>query len=223
MGYYNYRSRSHYAPKPRQPVEDFENRWLSISSEPGLSDWESSFIDSVKQEYSKSGGLTDKQIRTFQKIEKAHSPQAKADEANWAVDYRSKYQSDAKILIEHYSLQETSFYWHNIIDRCKAGEVPPKGPFLKMHGNKFSQSVINGHKSESKFKQGSVVQIRSTYDSRSFRNVLCMVIKTDLVPVRYAKAGTKRYVLLPFGSQKTIRLDESSIMKRNKNGKAYGR
>ena len=201
MGYYNYRSRSHYAPKPRQPVEDFENRWLSISSEPGLSDWESSFIDSVKQEYSKSGGLTDKQIRTFQKIEKAHSPQAKADEANWAVDYRSKYQSDAKILIEHYSLQETSFYWHNIIDRCKAGEVPPKGPF----------------------KQGSVVQIRSTYDSRSFRNVLCMVIKTDLVPVRYAKAGTKRYVLLPFGSQKTIRLDESSIMKRNKNGKAYGR
>ncbi len=218
-----YRTRSTYAAKPREEVPDFEKRWSDLRPKEIEGSWGASFLDSIKEEYKKQAGLTFKQLRTFQKLEKAHSAEGKAADSAWSDEYRANYESDAKILVEHFDHPDVALYWANVLDKCRAGAVPPRGPFLKMFGNKFSQAVIAAHKAEPKFSQGSVVQVRSNYSAKPFQNVLCMVIKTDLVPIRVAKTGTKRYTLLPFGSQNPITLDEAYLMKKNKNGKVYDR
>ena len=182
------------------------------------------FIDSLKKFYEKWGGLTEKQIKSFEKIETAYAPEQKRAWIEWVAEYKSEYYKDSLIVAAYYAKQGyyTKISTNILLDN---DYVPLKKAFLKMYNNKYAQKVLIATKAEPLFKVNDLVQLRATVGKnwsdqhlKKYRLRKCVVLKNDL-PIKNAVNGAKRYKLLPMGSSETIECDERFLMKPNKRGK----
>ena len=216
-------SRQRYQAKPLVDHPNLQARLDKVQKEE-LNARSKEFVDSLADYYKKKGGLTENQLRYFEKIESRFSPQEKKKFDGWKLIYQKNHIKDARI-IAHYYLK-AGYYAQtaaNIIN--DESFVPTHKQFDKMCGNKYAQKVLENYKAPPKFKKNQMVQIRSTAGSctidshlLNLKNRLCFVLNTD-VPIAHAVNGGKRYSILPLGEGNTIEADERYLMKPNKKGK----
>ena len=199
-------------------------RLRKISKEEELDDYSKGFLESLLEFYNKSGGLTDRQLASFEKIESRFSPQEKAKLVLWKQEYLEKHKKDAMIIAKYYS---RTGYYHGVASRILGDEkyIPPKDKWERMMKNQYAQKVLEAARSDPKFALNDKVQVRGTagstikeYDLKPYRMRLGFVLANDL-PIVNAVKGAKRYNVLLMGESNTIDIDERYLMKPNRKGK----
>ena len=183
------------------------------------------FILSLKEWYDKAGGLTPRQLDSFQQVESRYSPAEKAKLKEWTVDYRENHLSEAKVLASYYL---NAGYWVEMAAQILNAEdyIPPRHKYFKMSTNKYALRVLENYRNAPKFEKGAMVQLRATVGKHSsyrylgeFRNRLCFVLDHSSNTLSATKGG-KGYTVLPMGHHEPIRLEERHLMKPNKKGKS---
>jgi len=182
------------------------------------------FLISLSEFFTRKGGLTEKQLISFEKIESRFSPHEQAKLVLWENEYRKHHLSDAKIIAEYYT--RTGYYTTvatNII--TDQGFVPQRAEYYRMVNNKYATKVLEAFKAIPRFEKNAQVQLRSTVGNtgyehrlRPLRSRICFVLANDL-PIKNATAGAKRYKVLPMGASEPIEIDEKHLMKPNRKGK----
>ena len=222
MSYYNQR----YAQRVSNPIKKdagLLQRLEKILTE-SLDARSKGFVESLRDFCKQSGGLTERQLSSFQKIESRFSAGEKSKLIAWGMDYKANHLPTAKILAAYYS---TTGYWTELATSIlnDPNFIPPKWKYEKMSGNKYAQRIIDEGTRDAKFSVNDMIQFRSTAgktancsrDLRSLRHRLCIVIDNAL-PIRSPVAGGKRYKVLPLGFGHAIEVEERDIMKPNKKG-----
>jgi len=211
------------------PTEVKENASLGPRIEKvkkeNLDDRTAGFVLSLDDFFKKKGGLSEKQLRSFEKIESRFSPQEKKKLEEWSKEYFEKHIETAKIIAKYYI---TVGYFSNIAASIldDPNHVPPKSAYERMSNNKYAQKVLEESSREPKFEVNDRAQIRSTAGRTlkeqclaGFQNRLCIVLNNKM-PIISSCKGAKRYKILPLGSSKTLNVEERHLMNPNKKGKA---
>ena len=226
MRYSNYGSPyPHYPRYERKPIKKdpgLAPRLDKILRE-NLNTDTRNFVVSLNDFFQNNGGLSEKQLASFMKIESRFSPMERLKLIGWEKEYRQDHLQESKILAQYYVKTPYKRDWHqSILDSAEF--VPHRNLYMKMRNNKYAKIVLEETNRDPRFEDQSMIQIRSnvgtTYDSkpiRKFRNRLCFVINNNL-PILNPVNGGKRYKVLPMGASSPILVEERWIMKPNKNG-----
>lgn len=178
-----------------------------------LSRWETGFLESISNQFSKRGTLSPNQCKVFAKMEQRCSLEALESLQAWYSAYGPEKHEIATICAKYYKPTGyfTSLAWRVLDDpQCKL--TPHE--FNKMCENKYAKKVIASVNAKEKYAVGSMVLIRKTaisWRNSKFNDVPCVVIEVlhDEV-VSHAK-GAKPYKILPFGSSEMLTLEEREI------------
>ena len=170
--------------------------------------------------------LSEKQIKTLEKIEAENSDEAIKARDTWKLDYR--YEADPAWSARHSKVAEVAARYykaagyfqglvHSILN--DDGFVPTIEQYNKITKNKFAVKVLTAHFADPKFAPGSLVQFGATAPSALRRiKVPCVVITSNGGPITSAAKGAKVYSVLPMGSAKTLLCEERHLKKARKVG-----
>jgi hypothetical protein len=187
--------------------------------------WGRGFINSLQGQIMAGRELSDKQIKTLEKIEAENSDEAIKARDTWKVDYannadpiwNASHIEIAKVAAHYY--KGAGYYQslaHSII--ADDGFVPTIDQYNKITKNKYAVKVLAAHFADPKFALGSLVQFGSTAPAHMRRLPPCVVIKANAAPVQSAAKGAKIYSVLPMGSAKTLLCEERHLKKARKVG-----
>ncbi len=217
------------------------DRLGAIKGAPTCSQWADGFADSIREQITKGRRLSDRQKVVCHKILKENSEEAQKSLANWEAEYNENHKKKAKQIATYYKAQ-TGGYFGALVTSILADQVPPRGKYLKMRNNKYAKKVLAELERKprfgsddhiipnSKFMDGysfnsSMMQTVSgeTYvesnEKRNFKARGGVIIGIDDKIVSAAK-GSKRYIVLPFGSMKTYFVEERFLKIKPKVKKA---
>jgi hypothetical protein len=188
--------------------------------------WGRGFINSLQGQIMAGRELSEKQIKTLEKIEAENSDEAIKARDTWKLDYR--YEADPAWSARHCKVAEVAARYykaagyfqglvHSILN--DDGFVPTIEQYNKITKNKFAVKVLTAHFADAKFAPGSLVQFGATAPSALRRiKVPCVVISSNGGPIVSAAKGAKVYSVLPMGSAKTLLCEERHLKKARKVG-----
>lgn len=188
--------------------------------------WGRGFVNSLQGQIMAGRELSEKQIKTLEKIEAENSDEAIKARDTWKVDYRHGTAAAwgaapvkvAEVAARYY---KAAGYFQGLVHSIlnDDGFVPTIEQYNKITKNKFAIKVLTAHFVDPKFAPGSLVQFGSTAPSTLRRiKVPCVVIKVNAAPVQSAAKGAKIYSVLPMGSAKTLLCEERHLKKARKVG-----
>mgnify|MGYP003679607677 CR=1 FL=1 len=188
--------------------------------------WGRGFVNSLQGQIMAGRELSEKQIKTLEKIEAENSDDAIKARDSWKRDYRHGTAAAwgtapvkvAEIAARYY---KAAGYFQRLVDSIlnDDGFVPTIEQYNKITKNKFAVKVLTAHFADPKFAPGSLVQFGATAPSALRRiKVPCVVIKANAAPITSAAKGAKVYSVLPMGSAKTVLCEERHLKKARKVG-----
>jgi len=217
------------------------DRLGAIKGLPTCSQWAEGFADSIREQIKRGRTLSERQKATCNKILKENSKEAQQELANWESEYKMHHKKKAMQIALYYSSQAAGYYG-DVVKTILAGDVPRRGSYLKMQNNKYAKKVLAELERKprfgaddhiipnTKFQTGysfSNAMMRSTKseeyvsaeERNNFRQRGGVIIGIDDKIVSAAK-GSKRYIVLPFGSIKTYFVEERFLKIKPKVKKA---
>jgi len=190
------------------------------------SSWGRGFVNSLQGQIMAGRELSEKQIKTLEKIEAENSDEAIKARDTWKLDYR--YEADPAWPARHSKVAEVAAryykaagYFQGLVNSILTddGFVPTVEQYNKITKNKFAVKVLTAHFADPKFAPGSLVQFGATAPSALRRiKVPCVVISSNGGPIVSAAKGAKVYSVLPMGSAKTLLCEERHLKKARKVG-----
>ena len=190
------------------------------------SSWGRGFVNSLQGQIMAGRELSEKQIKTLEKIEAENSDEAIKARDTWRLDYR--YEADPAWSARHSKVAEVAAryykaagYFQGLVNSILTddGFVPTVEQYNKITKNKFAVKVLTAHFADPKFAPGSLVQFGATAPSILRRiKVPCVVISSNGGPITSAAKGAKMYSVLPMGSAKTVLCEERHLKKARKVG-----
>lgn len=176
-----------------------------------LSNGTRAFIKDLHSYCKRKGGLTEAQLRHFEKTESAFSAEAKAKRENWIARYDEEKKKLFKTLCEYY---KTTPYYANIVYKALGDEtfVPTEKQFNQITNNPYARKIIVAMESPALYAPKTLVRFRKTNRVRwDLKDKMAFVVAHDVgVPTSPAK-GSKLYKVLPFGSKTVIMVEERDI------------
>jgi len=208
MGYYRgYMSSSNETKA--QLVERIEK--VAARGTTTLTDWERSFLGSLRDSAKKWGRLTGKQHDVFQRIERKSNPEHIAARKKWNESFTPAMRESLKFAAEYYKANPP--YFGDAATRILSNPdyVPTEKLYRKMVENKYVQRALANAKEAAKFPVGTMVMVR---DSKSvqgrisrYRGQLAVVVECAK-SVRSATKGSRNMTVLPVGGTETIQTEE---------------
>ena len=131
-----------------------------------LTQWESGFLESLAESFSKWKGLTPRQYEIFEKIEKKYTdPSAVKGWNQWAKEYDDEKRKLAKIVAKYYvaeNKRQGTGYWGDLPSKILNDDkfIPTRNQFDKMTGNNYAKRAIAAATEDAKFPVGSIARIR---------------------------------------------------------------
>ncbi len=190
------------------------------------SSWGRGFINSLQGQVMGGRELSEKQIKTLEKIEAENSDEAIKARDTWRLDYR--YEADPAWSARHSKVAEVAAryykcagYFQGLVSSIlnDDGFVPTVEQYNKITKNKFAVKVLTAHFAAPKFAPGSLVQFGAGATGALRRiKVPCVVISSNGGPITSAAKGAKMYSVLPMGSAKTVLCEERHLKKARKVG-----
>jgi len=156
-----------------------------------LTQWESGFLESLAESFSKWKGLTPRQYEIFEKIEKKYTdPSAVKGWNQWAKEYDDEKRKLAKIVAKYYvaeNKRQGTGYWGDLPSKILNDDkfIPTRNQFDKMTGNNYAKRAIAAATEDAKFPVGSIARIRKgisfTYKCAKYPNedVLILSVLED--------------------------------------------
>ena len=188
--------------------------------------WGRGFVNSLQGQIMAGRELSEKQIKTLEKIEAENSDEAIKARDTWKLDYR--YEADPAWSARHSKVAEVAAryykcagYFQGLVSSIlnDDGFVPTIEQYNKITKNKYAVKVLTAHFADPKFAPGSLVQFGATAPSIHRRiKVPCVVISSNGGPITSAAKGAKMYSVLPMGSAKTVLCEERHLKKARKVG-----
>ena len=208
MGYYRgYMSSSNETKA--QLVERIEK--VAARGTTTLTDWERSFLGSLRDSAKKWGRLTGKQHDVFQRIERKSNPEHIAARKKWNESFTPAMRENLRFAAEYYKANPP--YFGDAATRILSNPdyVPTEKLYRKMVENKYVQRALANAKEAAKFPVGTMVMVR---DSKSvqgrisrYRGQLAVVVECAK-SVRSATKGSRNMTVLPVGGTETIQTEE---------------
>ena len=208
MGYYRGHMSSSNETKA-QLVERIEK--VAARGTTTLTDWERSFLGSLRDSAKKWGRLTGKQHDVFQRIERKSNPEHIAARKKWSESFTPAMRESLKFAAEYYKANPP--YFGDAATRILSNPdyVPTEKLYRKMVENKYVQRAIANANEDAKFPVGTMVMVR---DSKSvqgrisrYRGQLAVVVECAK-SVRSATKGSRNMTVLPVGGTETIQTEE---------------
>ena len=190
------------------------------------SSWGRGFVNSLQGQIMAGRELSEKQIKTLEKIEAENSDEAIKARDTWKLDYRygtaaAWGTTPAKVAEVAARYYKAAGYFQGLVHSIlnDDGFVPTIEQYNKITKNKFAVKVLTAHFADPKFAPGSLVQFGATAPSALRRiKVPCVVISSNGGPITSAAKGAKVYSVLPMGSAKTLLCEERHLKKARKVG-----
>ena len=188
--------------------------------------WGRGFVNSLQGQIMAGRELSEKQIKTLEKIEAENSDEAIKARGTWKLDYI--YENDPAWPGRHSKVAEVAARYykaagyfqglvHSILN--DDGFVPTIEQYNKITKNKYAVKVLTAHFADPKFAPGSLVQFGAGAHATLRRiKVPCVVISSNGGPIVSAAKGAKVYSVLPMGSAKTLLCEERHLKKARKVG-----
>ena len=187
--------------------------------------WGRGFINSLQGQIMAGRELSEKQIKTLEKIEAENSDEAIKARDTWKRDYRHGTAAAwgtapvkvAEIAARYY---KAAGYFQRLVHSIlnDDGFVPTIEQYNKITKNKFAVKVLTAHFADPKFAPGSLVQFGATAPAHMRRLPPCVVISTNGGPIISAAKGAKVYSVLPIGSAEIKLCEERHLKKARKVG-----
>ena len=188
--------------------------------------WGRGFVNSLQGQIMAGRELSEKQIKTLEKIEAENSDEAIKARDTWKLDYI--YENDPAWSARHSKVAEVAAryykaagYFQRLVDSIlnDDGFVPTIEQYNKITKNKYAVKVLTAHFADPKFAPGSLVQFGAGASGALRRiKVPCIVISSNGGPIVSAAKGAKVYSVLPMGSAKTLLCEERHLKKARKVG-----
>ena len=195
------------------------------------SSWGRGFVNSLQGQIMAGRELSEKQIKTLEKIEAENSDEAVKARDTWKLDYiyendpawvgfdrSARHYEVARVAARYY---KSAGYFQRLVDSIlnDDGFVPTIAEYNKITKNKFAVKVLTAHFADPKFAPGSLVQFGAGATGALRRiKVPCVVISSNGGPIVSAAKGAKVYSVLPMGSAKTLLCEERHLKKARKVG-----
>ena len=194
------------------------------------SSWGRGFVNSLQGQIMGGRDLSEKQIKTLEKIEAENSDEAIKARDTWKLDYidqadpawvgldvNARHYEVARVAARYY---ECAGYFQGLVRSIlfDDGFVPTIEQYNKITKNKFAVKVLTAHFADPKFAPGSLVQFGATAPAHMRRLPPCVVISSNGGPIVSAAKGAKVYSVLPMGSAKTLLCEERHLKKARKVG-----
>ena len=217
------------------------DRLGAIKGLPTCSQWAEGFADSIRDQIKRGRTLSERQKATCHKILKENNKEAQKSLANWESEYNMHHKKKAIQLAIYYKSQAGGYYG-DIVKDILEGKVPIRGKYLKMRNNKYAKKVLAELERKPRFGPDAPIIPNSKFmdgysfnssmmqavngetfvesdEKRNFKQRGGVIIGVDDKIVSAAK-GSKRYIVLPFGSIKTYFVEERFLKIRPKVKKA---
>ena len=182
-----------------------------ISSQANLNQSTKDFLSSLQTFAIKSGGLTQAQLSSFEKIESCFSPQAVAQNTLWAKEYDQQKKKNLKIVAAYYA--QTKYYTSlakSILNNDSF--IPTADQYKRLVENKYAQKILEETIKEPKFSIGSLVSVKGIPFNNK-QSFLAFVQQSNAEPISSACRGAKKYRIMPFGFATTIIVEERYMKK----------
>ena len=181
-----------------------------------MTDWERSFLGSLRESANKWGRLTVKQHDTLQRIEKKTDPKNIAARKKWIESFTPAMREDLKFAAEYYLANPP--YFGDAARRILAEDdyVPTEKLYRKMVLNKYVQRALDNASQVPKFTVGTMAMVRNSqnvpFPSSKLRGKLVMIVECE-EDVRCATKGSRKIKVLPVGGIETIETEERYLKK----------
>mgnify|MGYP003114525385 CR=1 FL=1 len=185
-----------------------------------LSDWEKGFLESIQEQVSRRGSLSQKQLDIFSKSEVKCTPEAIEDAKSWTQLYKSQYRESALVVAHYY---KNAGYFTGLAMKVLENPefVPTRQAYKKMCENKYAVKVLETFHATPLYAVGSTVVLRGPaleYANRRLDGTPCLVLEILSEVVSAAKGG-KQYKVLPYGDAMPLVFEERQIKKCKPNSK----
>ena len=183
---------------------------------PALNDSSRSFAESLLGNCKKWGSLTAKQWSAFERMEARFDPEVIAARKDWHDGWYENMAQKLQIAAKYYLKNPP--YFGEVAAKIVEDKtyIPSEKLYRKMVENKYVQKVLAIYETEPAYANGSLVQVRNSQNTpfRSLRGKIALVVSNE-GDVSSAAKGGRPYTILPFGSEKTYRVEERWL-KRHK-------
>ena len=171
-----------------------------------FSDWEKSFLFSIKEGLKRYGSLTGKQESILPRIETSKDPAIIAQRQDWNKNYTGKMHLNMKIAARYYLNNPP--YFSDLARRVMNDDtfIPTEKQYRAMVENKYVQKVLDNMNSAPTFPVGSMACIRTVatgHAMRYHRDKMVMIIDYP-DKVAGAAKGAIPVIVLPVGTAETI-------------------
>ena len=216
MGYYR-PQRSSFVHNPVSKTELVDRiEKVAARGTTTLSDWERSFLGSLRDSAKKWGRLTAKQHDVFQRIEVKSNPKHIEARKVWNDSFTPVMREKLEFAAEYYKANPP--YFGDAAERIISNPdyTPTEKLYRKMVENKYVQRALSNASEEIKYPAGSMVMVRDSQAVggmlATWRGKLAMVVECEQ-NVRSATRGARSLTVLPVGSTHTIKTHERFIKK----------
>ena len=183
---------------------------------PALNDSSRSFAESLLGNCKKWGSLIAKQWSAFERMEARFDPEVIAARKDWYDGWDENMAQKLQIAAKYYLKNPP--YFGEVATKIVEDKtyIPSEKLYRKMVENKYVQKVLATYETEPAYANGSLVQGRNSQNTpfRSLRGKIALVVSNE-GDVSSAAKGGRPYTILPFGSEKTYRVEERWL-KRHK-------
>jgi hypothetical protein len=192
-----------------------EPRIKKLLEESNLAETTKSFLKSLQKYNQENGGLTKRQFKALKDIELINSEKGSETHCKWAKEYLKDKKPVAKICAQYYKANPP--YFAHLVEKILNDDkfVPVKTQYLSLCENKYAKKVLEAALSDPIFKTGELVQGRANAPA-DVKNKIAVVVSTDERPVVHAARGTKPYLILPLGEEKSVKCEERHLKKIKK-------
>ena len=163
-----------------------------------LTAWETNFATSVKDQYTRRGNLSQKQVDILRRIAKKYTPEAKAQRSAWAKTWSAEKAIDIRVVAAYYKVTD---YYQNVVDRILENPefVPSEKLYNAMCTNKFALRVLAAYHADAKYNVGQMVVVKNANrqvgrDHRALVSKPVLILEVLDTIVSAAK-GAKRYLV----------------------------
>jgi len=135
-----------------------------------LTPWEKNFTQSLSEQYTAKGFLSNRQIETLKNVYDKHSP----EKIKNAVSFKKGFKENKEVqelwafAIQYY--EQNPPYYGGVVQQAKADEnfTPTKKLLEKMTNNKFFQRWLALKNSAARFKVGDLVKVHGQPPNATF-------------------------------------------------------
>jgi hypothetical protein len=123
--------------------------------------WDRAFLESINTQIGKGKLLTAKQKATLGRVLSQNTEKDEKHMDGWKEEYFHAHQESARTAA-YYHFQHP--YYSRQAEDILKGRVPRRKHFFKMMNNKHTQKVLREHKKTPRFKPGSYVRTKTSFE-----------------------------------------------------------